>query len=223
MGMKFFPLAVILLGLVFAARGEEPTNILSAETVVTFRVDMGNAARADGTSFSPFFEGVWVNGNFAGWWPWGSSPIAYQMADDGQRGDESFGDGIYTLQVTLPAGSSSVLEYNYGIESLDNEGGATNRTRVVKETGEFMLPLDVFGQIVRETGGGPAAEVGEIAIRKAANGNVTLSWEGGAGIRVQQSPSLATPAWSDLPGTLGASTVTVPASQPRWFFRLYRP
>lgn len=200
-----------------------PENALAEDTAVTFSVDMSNATRLDGTPFLPGFEGVWVNGNFANWWAWGASPAEYQMVDDGASGDAVAGDSIYSLTVTIPRGTTKMLDYKYAIDSLDNEAGfADNHIRYVRASGTFKLPTDVFGQMVKETPDGGPSDLGAIAIRRAANGNVTLDWTGGAGIRLQKTASLGAASWSDVAGSSGASTITVPASGSAGFFRLIR-
>jgi hypothetical protein len=220
--------AVAIAGFSAAAADPEvdpPTDPLAEDTLVTFSVNMTGATRLDGTPFEPGFEGVWVNGNFANWWAWGNAPTAYQLADDGTNGDETPGDLTYSIQVLLASGSGRMLEYKYAIDSFDNEAGPEdNRVRYVREDGAFVLPGDVFGQMTKETpDGGPGGEIGTLAIGKGANGDVILTWNGSAGVRVQKTPSLVTPAWQEVAGTAGASTVTVPASDDSGFFRLYRP
>lgn len=201
-----------------------PDNVLAEDTAVTFTVDMSNAVRLDGTPFIAAFEGVWVNGNFANWWGWGSSPTEYQMVDDGTSGDLLAGDEIYALTVTVPRGSGKMLDYKYAIDGLDNEAGfADNHIRYVRESGSFVLPRDVFGQMVKENSGGGGSDLGQITIQRAANGSVTLNWTGGAGIRLQQATAALTAAsWADVPGSTGVSTITVPASGGAGFFRLIR-
>ena len=227
--MKFCSWVVACLGFSAILNAWADTSplpeTLAEDTEVLFTVDMRDATRIDGSPFIPFFEGVWVNGNFADWWAWGSGPAPYQMGDDGTRGDAMADDGIYSRIVLLPAGSSRRLEYRYGIDSQDNEfPEGTQRVRLVRADEAFKLPRDIFGQAVDETnGGGGGGDVGNIAIRKHNSGNVMLFWTSGAGVRVQRTASLVNPAWTDVPGTLGASTITLPASGTTAFFRLYRP
>jgi hypothetical protein len=53
--------------------------------------------------------------------------------------------------------------------------------------------------------------------------NVTISWNGVAGVKLQKSPRLTTPDWQDVPGSNGASTVTEPATGTEAYYRLVRP
>jgi hypothetical protein len=204
--------------------GVGPSDALTEDTEVTFSVDMSEASRLDGTPFDPGFEGVWLNGNFANWWTWGSAPAEYQLLDDGTNGDTNASDLIYSIKLTLPRGTGRMLDYKYAIDSLDNEAVfANNHVRYVRSVGSYTLPRDTFGQMVKETPDGVPVEVGQISIRKAENGNVTLSWPSGPGIGAQKTSSLMTPGWSTVSGSVGASTVTVPADGKTGFFRLILP
>jgi len=50
--------------------------------------------------------------------------------------------------------------------------------------------------------------------------NVTISWNGTPGVRLQKSASLTTPNWGVVSGTDGASSYTDPASGPSVYYRL---
>ena len=55
-----------------------------------------------------------------------------------------------------------------------------------------------------------------------SDGTLRLSWPAGPGIRLQQSTSLANPAWQDLPDSEGQSGLELPMTEARGFFRLLR-
>ena len=52
---------------------------------------------------------------------------------------------------------------------------------------------------------------------------IQLSWNGGPGIRLQRSPSLANPVWQDVPDTDGTSSVKLPLTEVTSFFRIIKP
>jgi hypothetical protein len=54
-------------------------------------------------------------------------------------------------------------------------------------------------------------------------GQVTLTWPGGPGMRLQQATNLSTPAWQDFPATTGADSATLPTTNAAAFFRLLAP
>jgi hypothetical protein len=56
-----------------------------------------------------------------------------------------------------------------------------------------------------------------------AGGNLTVTWNGGPGIKLQKTPTLAIPNWQDVPGSLGNSTVTEALSGTAAFYRALKP
>ena len=195
-------------------------EVLEEDTTVTFRVDMNGATQLNGTPFDPTFEGVWVNGNFANWWTWGTFPPEFQMFDDGTSGgDETAGDLIYTLTRVIPKGTSRMLDYKFAIESLDNEDGfADNHVRYINADGAYELPIESFGVMIKETG----RDLGSIVISESDADTLTLSWTGGEGIRLQRASELGG-EWTNVEGSEGVSTIDVPIEEDgAGFFRLIR-
>jgi len=54
-------------------------------------------------------------------------------------------------------------------------------------------------------------------------GNITLSWSGAAGVKLQKTSSLSQPNWGDVQGTTGASTYSEPQTNSPAFYRLSAP
>ena len=52
---------------------------------------------------------------------------------------------------------------------------------------------------------------------------LTLSWNGGPGIRLQKTTTLTNPDWQDVDGSEGQSSVNLPMSDSSAFFRLVKP
>ena len=52
--------------------------------------------------------------------------------------------------------------------------------------------------------------------------NLTLSWSGGSGIRLQKAAMAAKPSWHEVAGTDGKSSVSLPVEEPNAIFRLIR-
>lgn len=78
------------------------------------------------------------------------------------------------------------------------------------------IPLDLpyFPTIVEE-------DVPDVAVELLANGQVRITWEAGAGLTLQQSPSLTNPTWTAVPDVTGNSA-TLDAAGAEGFFRLSR-
>ena len=53
-----------------------------------------------------------------------------------------------------------------------------------------------------------------------SGGQLTLSWSGGSGIRLQKAAMAAKPSWHEVAGTDGKSSVSLPIEEPNAIFRL---
>jgi hypothetical protein len=74
------------------------------------------------------------------------------------------------------------------------------------------------------TSGGTGQLPGELRITATLSGaNLTLTWSGGPGIRLQRSANLNTPSWSDVAGTEGQSSASVSITGTESHFRLFKP
>jgi hypothetical protein len=190
-----------------------PGDALTADTLVTFSVNMTNAVGTDSVHFDPLVNNVFLNGDFVGWWGWGPpGPAPYQMSRVG-------GSLVYTLTELVPAGHSLALTYKYSIDGADDESGfKSNHVSYIRATGNYSLPLDVFGAQAVE----PA--VGSLAIAPSVTpGHVTLSWNGRPGVHLQSSTNLAGSFWLDVANTDGLSSTNLPAGAVRTFYRLIKP
>lgn len=201
-----------------------PADILSADTLVTFRVDMKGATRLGGAAFDPAADAVFINGTFVSngnWGPWGTMEATWQLFDDGATGGDTVAnDGIYTIQVNVPRGAQTRVTYKYGINSEDNEAAVGNdHVRYIRATGTYAMPLDKFGAPTQET---READLGGLNIARGANGHVTITWNGAAGVKLQRV-DLTTGGVTDVPGTEGASSVDIVADQSAAFYRLVKP
>jgi hypothetical protein len=224
-----------------------PGDLLPADTMVSFSVDMNGAVGTDGHTFNAGAgDKVFINGDFAGWYPWyggvnpSDAPPQYELI--------SSGGGIYTNSFLLPKGSVVNRNYRYGL-GYDNGGGvhgavdddtpgSTNRTRVVRSTatGAYAMPVDKFGTPARsEPFFSPfATGDGQLQVGPLSAGTVPVKWLGRPGAHLQGSTSPAGP-WTDYLNTDGAqwssgvnttngllSVTNWPSSGNR-FFRLVRP
>jgi hypothetical protein len=52
---------------------------------------------------------------------------------------------------------------------------------------------------------------------------LTLSWNGGHGIKLRKTTTLTTPDWQDVPGSDGQSSMSLPIADSSAFFRLVKP
>ena len=108
------------------------------------------------------------------------------------------------------------------------DGGAAEIDAVIDELAIWSRPLagvEVAGLYAKALTGAGIVGAAPTALKlngiTAAGGNVTITWAGGAGIKLQSAATLGG-AWSDVTGSDGASTVTVPAGNAAAFFRLVK-
>lgn len=201
--------------------GVNPADILSADTLVTFQVDMKGATRFAGAPFDPAADTVFINGTFVNngsWGPWGTQDPTWQLFDDGVTGgDLVANDGIYTRQINIPRGAQTRVTYKYGINSEDNEAAVGNdHVRYIRSTGAYTMPVDKFGAPVQETQTG---DLGNLTIARAANGHLTITWNGQPGVKLQRV-DLNTGVATDVAGTEGQSSADIVADQSSAFYRL---
>ena len=127
-------------------------------------------------------------------------------------------DGRHSLYSSLDAGSDLLL-FNEG----DTSGTYTHalylssfafidRTMSTAEIQTLGVPRDlgIFVQTLPS-----------ISIERDGN-DLTLTWRGGAGIRLQRARTLAPASWQDVAGTLAASTFMESLGENAGFYRLTR-
>jgi hypothetical protein len=189
---------------------QETSDLLPADTYVTFSVNMTNAMGIDYYQFVPGQDPVYINGDFLGWWTWGNPPPQYQMIQVGNS-------EVYTNTLLIPKGNPVALTYKYGIDGFDDEAGfEENHVRYIRNTGSCVLPMDTFGtQLVEPV-------VGALNIAPSTPGHVNVSW-GRLGVHLQTSTDLASGLWSDVLGTEAQSSTNYPVGPGETFFRLVKP
>lgn len=191
-------------------------DILAADTLVTFSVNMTNAHaiawnNQPAFDFNPETDSVYLNGAFTTppWWSWsaGFGPEEYRMTN-------SPGTLVYSITLLMPKGSPAGVNYKYGINGGDNEAPRDqNHFRYVRSTGDYTMPMDTFGVQLVE----PA--VGTISIGPVIENKVLLSWWGRPGVNLQTTTTLGG-AWQNVSGTAGISSTNYPVGSGNQFFRL---
>jgi hypothetical protein len=64
--------------------------------------------------------------------------------------------------------------------------------------------------------------LGGINVGPLSGGSINLSWVGNPAVNLQSATILSPPNWQDVPNTLGAYSLSVPATGPQQFFRLVK-
>ena len=132
-------------------------------------------------------------------------------------------DGIYSIRFQAFTGQSRKVEYKFAINGEDNEAGfRDNHIRYIRETGSYSLPLDQFGNMVREPEILPS-DLGSITINAPVNGVITVSWTNTDAV-LQQSTSLTPDSWQDVPSSQGSREMMFSATDiTANYFRLATP
>lgn len=218
----------------------DASEYLPADTAVLFSVDMNNALDfIYANPFTPGVDSVYINGQFANWYPWSAAaPAGYQMI---QKGSTT----IYTNTIIIPAGTPVAFEYKYGIDfgsyiggPVDNEAGfLSNHYRVVRSTAlnPYPMPVDTFGNQYHEPYFSAASTSGaSLKVGPKAAGKVPVTWLGRPGARLQVRTNLLIGTWQDIRVTdgtnwiSGSSSTNGFTSQTNWpagnnaFFRLFK-
>ena len=190
---------------------ELASDFLTADTLVTFSVNMTNAVGTDAHAFDSVNDHVYVNGifGFVGWDP--TSLAGFELTNN------PVGSKIHTLEVLVPKNNPLRLTYKYSINGADNEAANNvNHVRYIRQTGTYALPLDTFGNAVVEP------LVGGLTIGSPSAGSVPITWLGRPGVHLQSSTSLNGP-WQDYANTDGLSSTNWPVGSGSLFFRLIKP
>lgn len=200
----------------------DPADLLSQDTVVRFTVSMTNAVGTDAHVFDPAMDQVFINGVPAGFVTWDASLPELTNNPTGSR--------LYSIELTLPKGSSIQQTYKYSINGTDNEAAVgANHVRFVRTEGTYQMPPDTFGVQYAEP------SFGQLSANRAPSSSVSISWLGRPGVHLQTTGSLVAGPWNDLLDTDGATWTTghsstngfisvtnYPASGSPSFFRLVK-
>ncbi|MDB4419879.1 CBM20 domain-containing protein [Akkermansiaceae bacterium] len=204
-----------------------PDSSLTEDTKIVISVNMNNALALNGTPFNLETDRVYINGEFSEftWWEWSFPPDGFELLDDGtaESGDAVEGDGIYSIKFQALAGQPKRIEYKFSINAEDSEADfQNNHIRYIRETGNYPLPVDQFGNMVHE----PevlSSNLGVITINGPVDGMVTLSWENTDAV-LQHSESLAPSSWQNIPNSQGDREMVFSATEiSKNYFRLATP
>lgn len=239
-GNRFFyqpnAAALVLPSVYFS---DQPVNdLLPQDTMVTFMVDMNGAVGTDMHQFDPSSDTVYVNGQFANWYAWWDGVNPVPAPSQYQLFETPVGSGVYSNSVMMTKGTAVAFEYKYGIGEAgvpgpsDVEAGmGLNHYRVIRAigTGTYAMPLDKWGQQYHEP------LYGNLTIGDPSGGNVSVSWLGRPGMRLQTLTNLTGDTWQDhfdtdgTNWTTGSNSTNGFISTTSWpvdgslFFRLIKP
>ena len=219
------------------------SDLLLADTLVFFSINMNGAVGTDGHVFNPAADRVYINGQFANWYHWANmadpaDATPYELIDPA-------GTGIYSNTIVIPKGTTVAFNYKYGLgidgspyASDDEAPSGNDHFRAVRSTAlkPYRMPQDTWGNPYREpffSKDNPAGA--NLLTSAAAAGKTAVSWLGRPGAHLQSKASLSTGSWQDhwetdgTNWTAGVSSTNGLVSVTNWpaggirFFRLVKP
>ena len=121
--------------------------------------------------------------------------------------------GDYALRFLAPEGCVFTSPFSGSDREADSDADpATGLTGCFTLTsGRYLFGLDAG----LRPAGSPV-----LNLLPGSRAKLILQWAGKPGLRLQRTPSLDPPAWTNVPGTLGQSSTEVPNTGSQAFFRL---
>jgi hypothetical protein len=118
--------------------------------------------------------------------------------------------GLFVVDVTQPNDPFRLAEYRVGREDESCDVHVVGNHAYVARGSSGLLVFEITGL--------PDA----ISVTRAGN-TLILAWQGAAGLKLQRTPSLTVPNWTDVPDSEGQSQATLPIGRGNEFFRLLKP
>jgi hypothetical protein len=118
-------------------------------------------------------------------------------------------------------GQDGTGTYGSAFSNLDmDDTGIWRRALTVQE----VAAIYAAGQAGKDLSTAAVTPPAQISIKSVgvASGNITITWDAAADVRLQKAASLTNPDWQPVPNTAGVGTFTEPAQGTGAFYRLVR-
>jgi hypothetical protein len=144
-------------------------------------------------------------------------------------------DGVpANTRADLTTGSIDTDDLSYAVNigqdgtgGYTDHGGAGITNALIDDVGIWRRALSAQEASAVYTAGQSGKDLSQAAVAAKvtltatlSGGALHLSWPANPNVQLQQSTSLSSPSWSNVPGTLGAGSATVPITGGATFFRL---
>ena len=158
------------------------------------------------------------------------APVIWKATQSGSVDTDTLG---YTRNINVPPNTDFTgnLTVNLGQDGTgwynDKNGGAITNG-LMDDVGIWRRALSAQEALAIYTAGQAGHDLSQavqpvsispLAIAQAGS-NVSLTWVGSPSVKLQQSTSLNPANWTDVTGTLGASSATISVTNQAAFFRL---
>ncbi len=133
-----------------------PDDILTQDLTVVYQVNCTPAyykIAAEGAIYDvqdntevTSFDFVAISGAPPLSWDWGSIPAEHMAFDDGQNGDMTAGDSVFSRAIDYPAASDNTQIYKYGTQGYDTEAGyQMDHSIQFEDNGDTFYIYDIYG------------------------------------------------------------------------------
>jgi hypothetical protein len=145
-------------------------------------------------------------------------------------------DGVLTItKPDLTTGNIDTDDLGYGVNigqdgqgNYTDNGGAGITNALIDDVGIWRRALSsqeasaiyTAGQSGNNLALAVVAPMAPILSAHLSGANIVINWQGSPTLKLQKTTSLNPSSWSDVSGTLGASTATVPITGAALFFKL---
>jgi hypothetical protein len=118
--------------------------------------------------------------------------------------------GLFVVDINKPEDPFRLAEYRVGKEDESCDLHVIGNRVYVARGSSGLLVFEITGL--------PDA----ISVTRLGS-NLMLAWQGAPGVKLQRTPSLTAPNWTDVAGSEGQSHAALPIGAGNEFFRLVRP
>jgi hypothetical protein len=179
----------------------------------------------DGDFFINNANGIGISGNYTGTVASNTWTRIVAVFDLAERTLKKYINGTPAGQQTLDSGLDGRWSLGPVALLFADEDGETNPGYVnsIQFRNGLMTDAEVAA-LGGVTGNGIPLPEQQPVITSATKvgSDIVITWEGAPGLRLQQNASLSSEGWTEVPGTAGANSATIPIGAGPAFFRLVR-
>jgi hypothetical protein len=179
----------------------------------------------DGDFFINPSNGIGISGNYTGTVLSNTWTRIVGVFDLPQRTLKKYINGTLAGQQTLGEGLDARWSLRPTALLFADEDGETNPGYVnsIQFRNGLMTDAEVLalGGVTADGIPLPAEQPVITSAVKVGN-NIVISWQGAAGLRLKQNADITGGSWTEVPGTAGANSATIPIGAGPAFFRLAR-
>jgi hypothetical protein len=175
----------------------------------------------DGDLFINGANGIGISGSYQGSVVADTWNRIVAVFDLPNKALKKYLNGVFLSAQTLGEGTDGRWSLDPVALLFADEDGETNPGYVnsIQFRNGVMTDAEVLALGSVTTDGIPGMRP-KISAITLSGSSVTITWTGAPGMKLQQNSTPSSTGWTDVPGSTGVSTITVPATGSAGFFRL---